>query len=186
VGDPHESERTRMEIDGTPRRVGSGGEVEHSGIAAASRAGDAHDVLMQMLQRMGVEAAVRVTEDEERIVLDVSGSEVGLVIGKKGQTLDALQYLVNKIVNRDRDGRKPVVVDSEGYRDRRAESLIDLAHRLGEKAIRTRRVITVSPMSPHDRRIIHLALDNVPGVTTRSEGEGSFRRLLIIPEPEKM
>jgi spoIIIJ-associated protein len=119
-------------------------------------------------------------------VLEVAGSETGLVIGKKGQTLDALQFLMNKIINRDREGRKPIVVDSEGYRVRRADSLVELALRLGEKAVRTHRTITVNPMSPHDRRIIHLALDKVPGVTTRSEGEGAFRRLLIIPEPDKL
>jgi spoIIIJ-associated protein len=161
--------------------VGAGG-----GDAVSGKAAGAREALRNMLTRMGIEAAVRVGEDEERIVLDVVGSEAGLVIGKKGQTLDALQYLVNKIVNRDREGRKPIVVDSEGYRDRRADSLVELAHRLGEKAIRTGRVIGVNPMSPHDRRIIHLALDKVPGVTTRSEGEGSFRRLLIIPEPAKL
>jgi spoIIIJ-associated protein len=154
--------------------------------ALVGKAAEAREALAQMLRRMGIEASIRAAEDAERITLDVVGSEAGLVIGKKGQTLDALQYLVNKMVNRDREGRKGIVVDSEGYRGRREESLVELALRLGEKAIRTRRVITVNPMSPHDRRIIHLALDKVPGVTTRSEGEGSFRRLLIIPEPAKL
>ncbi len=155
-------------------------------VAPAERAEEARTVLDCILGHMGVEATVAVTEEPERIVLNVSGSETGLVIGKKGQTLDALQFLMNKIINRDREGRKPIVVDSEGYRVRRADSLVELALRLGEKAIRTHRTITVNPMSPHDRRIIHLALDKVPGVTTRSEGEGAYRRLLIIPEPDKL
>jgi spoIIIJ-associated protein len=154
--------------------------------APTERAEEARTVLDCILGHMGIEATVAVAEDAERMTLNVAGSETGLVIGKKGQTLDALQFLMNKIINRDREGRKPIVVDSEGYRVRRADSLVELALRLGEKAVRTHRTITVNPMSPHDRRIIHLALDKVPGVTTRSEGEGAFRRLLIIPEPDKL
>ena len=156
------------------------------GVPSSARAEDARGVLLRMLEHMGIAGEVRVREEDERIVLEVAGSETGLVIGKKGQTLDALQFLMNKIINRDREGRKPIVVDSEGYRVRRADSLVELALRLGEKAVRTHRTITVNPMSPHDRRIIHLALDKVPGVTTRSEGEGAFRRLLIVPDPTKV
>jgi spoIIIJ-associated protein len=152
---------------------------------AESKRAEAEQVLAEILRLMGLEARVSASENDERIVLDIEGSESGLVIGKKGQTLDALQFLVNKIINREAEGRKPILLDSEGYRGRREESLVELAHRLGEKARRTNRTVTVSPMSPHDRRIIHLALDKAPGVTTRSEGEGAFRRLLIIPTPEK-
>lgn len=163
----------------------------------------AREVLTEILKRMGIDAVVEGREDEERITLDVKGPESGLVIGKKGQTLDALQYLVGKVVHRGGepaaagDGAgaggsglgfvgKPIVVDTEGYRARRAEALVELAHRLSEKAIKTHRTITVDPMSPQDRRIIHITLDKVPGVTTRSEGEGAFRRLLIIPQPDKV
>ena len=154
----------------------------------------AKEVLLDLLERMGIDGTIDVNEDEERITLDVRGAEGGLIIGKKGQTLDALQYVVSKIVHRGAEPPvegaqapfgKPIVVDTEGYRARRVDSLVELAHRLGEKAIRTRKTITVDPMSPHDRRIIHLTLGSVPGVTTRSEGEGAFRRLLIIPQPDK-
>ena len=155
----------------------------------------AKEVLHDLLERMGVEGSIDVHEDEERITLDVRGAEGGLIIGKKGQTLDALQYVVSKIVHRGAEPPpvegttlpfgKPIVVDTEGYRARRVDSLVELAHRLSDKAIRTRKTITVDPMSPHDRRIIHLTLGSVPGVTTRSEGEGAFRRLLIIPQPDK-
>jgi spoIIIJ-associated protein len=180
VAETHESEPSKVVEERGADPIGSRAR------ALEGKTAEAQAALGGILGRMGLEASIRVVEDDERIVLDVLGDEAGLVIGKKGQTLDALQYLVNKIVNRDREGRKSIVVDSEGYRGRRADSLVELAHRLGEKAVRTRRVITVNPMSPHDRRIIHLALDKVPGVTTRSEGEGSFRRLLIIPEPNKV
>jgi spoIIIJ-associated protein len=154
--------------------------------AETERGAEARQTLETLLGHMGIEATVQVREDDERVTLDVAGSETGLVIGKKGQTLDALQFLMNKMINRDREGRKPIVVDAEGYRGRRAEALVELALRLGEKAVHTQRVVTVNPMSPHDRRIMHMALADVPGVTTRSEGEGSFRRLLIVPDPEKV
>lgn len=175
MADPHDAHETHT----------GGGEAAATP-EPGERAEEARTVLDCILGHMGIEATVAVVEDPERIVLNVAGSETGLVIGKKGQTLDALQFLMNKIINRDREGRKPIVVDSEGYRVRRADALVELALRLGEKAVRTHRTITVNPMSPHDRRIIHLALDKVPGVTTRSEGEGAFRRLLIIPEPGKL
>jgi spoIIIJ-associated protein len=142
-------------------------------------------MLEGILGRMGIDAAVEMKEDEERVVLDIRGPEAGLIIGKKGQTLESLQYLVGKMVHRGGEG-KPIHVDSEGYRARREEALIEMAHRLGEKAIQTNRPIAVDPMSPHDRRIIHITLDKVPGVTTRSEGEGIYRRLVIIPQPDKV
>ncbi len=148
----------------------------------------AREVLGAILERMGIDASIELVEDGERVVLDIKGPEAALVIGKKGQTLEALQFLVQKIAHRGREGEeglKSIVVDSEGYRARREEVLVEMANRLGEKARTTGRTISVNPMSPHDRRIIHITLDKVPGVTTRSEGEGVFRRLLIIPAPDK-
>jgi spoIIIJ-associated protein len=154
----------------------------------------AREVLGEILKRMGIEATIELREEAERSVLDIKGPEAGLVIGKKGMTLDSLQYLIGKIIHRGEPapesegapGRRTIIVDAEGYRTRREASLVELAHRLGEKAIRTNKTITVNPMSPHDRRIIHITLDKVPGVTTRSEGEGVFRRLLIVPQPDKV
>jgi spoIIIJ-associated protein len=144
---------------------------------------DAAQVLRKLLAAMGLEAEVAATENEERITLEVRGPETGLVIGKKGQTLDALQYLTNKIVSKSlgEGAGKPITVDAEGYRSRRAESLIELAHRLADKARRTGRPVAADPMSPADRRVIHVALANQPGLTTRSEGEGIYRHLVIIP-----
>ena len=157
----------------------------------------ARDVLGEILKRMGIEATIEVREEEDRTVLDVKGPEAGLVIGKKGMTLDSLQYLIGKIIHKGHEpaaegvaeaprGKKTIIVDAEGYRTRREASLIELAHRLSEKVRKTGHVVTVNPMSPHDRRIIHITLDKVPGVTTRSEGEGAFRRLLIVPKPDKV
>jgi spoIIIJ-associated protein len=152
---------------------------------------EAREVLAKLLQAMGLEAEVVGQEDVERITLEIKGAETGLVIGKKGQTLDALQYLVNKIVSNKlpegpdgERGGKPINVDAEGYRGRRAESLIELAHRLAEKARRTGRPVEAEPMSPADRRVIHVALAEMEGVTTRSEGEGIYRHLVVIPSSD--
>ena len=140
--------------------------------------------LRGMLTRMGVDAEVVAREDAERVVLEIQGAETGLVIGKHGSTLDALQYLVNRMTPRGGDGpKRPVVVDAEGYRDRRSDTLIELAHRLAAKARTLRLPVKASPMSPGDRRVMHLALANLPGLTTRSEGEGASRHLVVVPEP---
>jgi spoIIIJ-associated protein len=149
----------------------------------------AREVLGEILGRMGFEATVEASESEEKVSLEVKGPDAGLIIGKKGQTLDALQHLVAKVVFRGKEGTpeagKPIQVDTEGYRQRRIESLEAMAKRLAEKVLATRRPLEVDPMSPADRRVIHMALANVAGVTTRSEGEGMDRRLVILPAPEK-
>lgn len=164
--------------------------MDTTGTTGEAEAARAKEMLSTLLRKMGIDAAVEVTEDAERITLEVKGPEAGLVIGKKGQTLDSLQYLVGKAIHKTPESAppngKPIVVDTEGYRARRIEALEEMAARLGEKAIATGRTIEVDPMSPHDRRVIHLALDKVPGVTTRSEGEGAYRRLLIVPAPDKV
>ena len=138
--------------------------------------------LREILERMGIEAEVSAFDDGERIFLDAHGAESGLIIGKKGATLDALQYIVNRIVSKKPNEGPGVVVDAEGYRGRREDSLMDLARRLAEKAVKTGRPVPVEPMSPHDRRIVHVALVDHPGVTTESDGEGLFRRVVIYPK----
>jgi spoIIIJ-associated protein len=147
----------------------------------------AAEVLGQLLKNMGLEAEVVASEDAERITLEVKGPETGLVIGKKGQTLDSLQYLVNKIVSKgiaEDAESKPINVDAEGYRGRRAESLIELAHKLAEKVRTTGKPVAAEPMSAADRRVIHVALAEAQGVTTRSEGEGIYRHLIVVPKSE--
>jgi len=144
----------------------------------------ARDVLASLLTKMGLEAEVIAQENEERITLEVKGPEGALVIGKKGQTLDSLQYLVNKIVAKGRaegEEGKPIQVDTEGYRGRRAEALVELAKKLAEKAIRTGKPVAADAMSAADRRVIHVALADAEGVTTHSEGEGIYRHLVVVP-----
>lgn len=148
---------------------------------------EAAEKLRGMLTRMAVDAEVVATEDADRVTLEVRGAESALVIGKHGATLDALQYLVNKMVVRDdtEASDKPIVVDAEGYRERRAEALVEMAQRLADKVRTSGKPMAAAPMSPADRRVMHLALAEEPGVTTRSEGEGTARRLMILPAKDK-
>jgi len=141
----------------------------------------AADVLDGILARMDLDTEVTVREDEERIVLDVDGPDAGRAIGRKGQTLDALQFLVNKIVNRFPEGRRHIIVDSGDYRDRHDKGLVSMAKRQAKKAMQQGRVITLEPMSARDRRVIHLSLAKFDGVSTKSDGQGLSRRIQIIP-----
>lgn len=141
----------------------------------------AKEILEGILDRMDLETHVDIREDLERVVLDVTGPDAGRAIGKKGQTLDALQFLVNKIVNRFPEGRRYIVVDSGDYRDRHEKNLVNMARREAKKAVQQGRTITLQPMPARDRRLIHLSLAKFPGVTTRSNGEGLGRRIQIIP-----
>ena len=141
----------------------------------------AKEILEGILDRMNLDADVDVREDDERVVLDVTGPDAGRAIGKKGQTLDALQFLVNKIVNRFPDGRRYIVVDSGDYRERHEKNLVSMARREAKRAVAQGRTITLQPMPARDRRLIHLSLAKFEGVTTRSNGEGLGRRIQIIP-----
>jgi spoIIIJ-associated protein len=150
--------------------------------ALAEKRETAAKVLRDILERMGIDAEVSAFDDGERIILDAHGSESGLVIGKKGATLDSLQYLVNRIIFKKPGEMSTIIVDAEGYRGRREDSLVDLAKRLAEKATRSGRPVPVEPMNAHDRRIVHMALADHPDVTTESEGEGMARRVVIFPK----
>lgn len=151
---------------------------------AADRGVRAKAILQEIVSHLTSDARVDIAGDDGgSTVLSVVTEESGAIIGRRGQTLDALEHIVNRIVLRDEppaSGR--IAIDVEGYRERRQESLEELAKRLAAKARQSGQVVTLNPLSPRDRRIIHLALEGDTGVTTRSEGEGVFRRLLIVPE----
>ncbi|MCA9603688.1 MAG: KH domain-containing protein, partial [Myxococcales bacterium] len=119
------------------------------------------------------------------IILDVDGPDAGRAIGKKGATLDALQFVLNKIMNRAPEGRCHIVVDSGDYRERYDRRLSELATREAERALEMGKVITLRPMSPRDRRVVHESLKTFHGVTTQSNGEGLGRRIQIIPDGMK-
>jgi spoIIIJ-associated protein len=145
-------------------------------------------VLAEILKLMGFNASIesRSGQSAEETVLEVHAESSALLIGRKGQTLEALQYLVSRIAGERPGTEGPhVVIDVENYRERRRKSLEDMALRLGEKAKRQRKTVTVDALSAADRRIIHTALQDDPWLTTRSLGQGSYRRLLIIPEGDR-
>lgn len=152
--------------------------TDKSGETVALRA---KTVLEGILAGMGIHTPVSVEETEDSILLNIQGDGGGLLIGRRGQNLDAIQYIVNKAANRSANGRKMIIIDTEAYRRRREESLISLAEKLGEKAKKTKKAITVSHMNAHDRRIIHMALQNDESLTTKSRGEGEYRKIVIIP-----
>jgi spoIIIJ-associated protein len=138
--------------------------------------------LEEILALIPVEATVAASRGEGRITLKVQGDRSGLLIGRKGKTLDALQFLVNKIVSKALDKKIDVVIDSENYRRRREDSLTQLALKMGDKAKRIKKPVTTNPMNPHDRRLIHLALKDDEHLETRSRGEGLLKRVVIIPK----
>lgn len=144
--------------------------------------------LTEILRLMGVDAEVVVKSGNtpSEFVLDIQGDSTALLIGRRGQTLEALQHIVSRIVaeKSGSDGPQPVV-DAEDYRRRRVRSLEDMALRMGEKAKRSRKAQGIDALSARDRRIVHLALRDDPWLTTRSLGQGAYRRLLIIPEGDR-
>jgi spoIIIJ-associated protein len=141
----------------------------------------AKQFLEGLLQLMHLECPVSVQETPDKIILNIEGDGGGLLIGKRGQNLDAIQYIVNKVVNRTASDRKMIIIDTEAYRKRREDSLISLAEKLGEKVKRTRKPVTVGHMHAHDRRVIHLALQNDESLLTKSRGEGEYRKIIIMP-----
>jgi spoIIIJ-associated protein len=148
----------------------------------------AKKVLEDILDLMGVKANVqqKASAKGDETILEVHADNSGLLIGRKGQTLEALQYLVTRIAGERQGGEGPhIVVDIENYQERRRRSLEDMALRLGEKAKRQRKAVTVDALSAADRRIIHAALQDDPWLSTKSLGQGSYRRMLIIPEGDR-
>lgn len=141
----------------------------------------AKELLEGLLARMHVSAEVKVKEEDDCIVLDVKGNGEGILIGKRGQNLDAIQHIVNKAINRHGNGKKKIVIDVESYRKRREEALVNLAHRLAQQVKKTKKRITVGNMNAHERRIIHLALQGDSSLTTKSRGEGDLRKIIIMP-----
>jgi len=138
-------------------------------------------ILAGILERMNIDAPITVEIREDAIALNIQGDGGGLIIGKRGQNLDALQYLVNKAANRSGEEKKMIVIDTEAYRQRREDALASLAERLGQKVKKTRKAITVSHMNAHDRRIIHLTLQGDASLVTKSRGEGEYRKIIIMP-----
>ena len=141
----------------------------------------AKNFLKDVFEAMDLVVVVEVKYDEEEksMDIDLSGDEMGVLIGKRGQTLDSLQYLVSLVVNKESEDYIRVKVDTEDYRKRRKETLENLARNIAYKVKRTKRPVSLEPMNPYERRIIHSALQNDKYVTTHSEGEEPFRRVVV-------
>ncbi len=137
--------------------------------------------LTEVFEKMGLEVNVKVSTNAESVYVDIDGADCGTVIGKRGQTLDAIQYLASLVANKDESGYIRVVIDAEGYRGKREVILEKLANRLADKAVRTGKTVRLEPMNPYERKVIHTALQKRTEVTTRSEGEEPFRRVVIEP-----
>lgn len=141
----------------------------------------AKDFLENLIREMGLEGEVKVAVNETSVYADIDGKDTGTIIGKRGQTLDSIQYLTSLVVNKGEDEYIRVVVDAENYRAKREETLEKLAYRLAEKCVKTGRSVRLEPMNPYERKVIHTTLQTVPSVVTRSEGNEPNRRVVIQP-----
>ena len=142
---------------------------------------DIKEFLNNMFGAMSMEVKADITFDDEEnsVNVDLSGDNMGVLIGKRGQTLDSLQYLANRVANKHQSGYVRVKLDTEDYRRRRKETLENLAKNIASKVKRTRKTVSLEPMNPYERRIIHSALQSDPAVSTHSEGEEPYRRVVV-------
>jgi len=167
---------------------GAGGQQDE--IVEDGRADRALDLIVDVLTRMGMDCTVDLMENEPEdpasdVRIEISGKDASHLIGKKGETLAALQFICNRVINRPTLSRRHVLIDADGYRQRRETALATMAKRLGKQAVDEGKIITFEPMTAQDRRVVHLALAKFPGVVTKSEGKGAARRVQIIPVREE-
>lgn len=139
-------------------------------------------LLKNIFETMQLEVEINVRENEKGIYINLEGPELGILIGRRGETMDAIQYLVNLSVNKKQEARKKIIIDVEGYRNRREETLQKLALKLADKAKQKGRNVVLEPMSSHERRIIHTTLQGRDDIYTFSEGEEPYRKIIISPK----
>lgn len=168
---PREQRETQTSREPRPEPVASSPEA----MAAAK------ETLLAILALMKIEAQVTAEDTPEAISLTLQGADEGLLIGKRGQTLDALQYVVNKILSKQGRENKQVIVDTEDYRKKREEALVSLAEKVSQKVRKTKKPVTLGNMTARERRIIHLTLQNDDTVVTMSRGEGHNRKIIVRP-----
>jgi len=141
----------------------------------------ANQLMVELLQRMNVEAEVNSSLKEGNVCVDITGDKDGILIGRHGRTLEALQVIINRMVNKRTKEPVRIVVDIDGYRSRRADALARMAVRVGDHVKTTGKLMTIGPFNAHDRRIIHIALKDDPSLRTESIGEGLIKKISIIP-----
>jgi len=144
-----------------------------------SSADIAVEFLKDVFDKMNLKAEIETQEDEESLLLKITGRDSGIIIGRRGETLDSLQYLTSLVVNKGKEDYKRVTIDIENYRQKREETLIKLANRLAERVAKYKRNITLEPMNPYERRIIHSSLQNNRYVETYSVGDEPNRKVVI-------
>ena len=137
--------------------------------------------LQEVASNMGLTLDITASYNAENVYIDINGKDSGTIIGKRGQTLDAIQYLCSLVANKSSENYVRVVIDAENYRAKRERTLEQLANRLADKVRKTGRSVRLEPMNPYERKVIHATLQNRNGVTTRSEGEEPYRRVIIEP-----
>ena len=140
--------------------------------------------MVGLLESMGLKAEVKALLKGEDLYFEIAGDKEGILIGKHGRTLESLQFLFNRMVNKQLKEGVRVYVDVNGYKEKRADSLTKMAARLGENVKRAEKPLTIGPFNSHDRRIIHLALKEDPNLETESLGEGEMKRIRILPKSQ--
>ncbi len=138
--------------------------------------------LTGVFEKMGLETKIVVSEKDCYLVFDVQGDNLGILIGRRGDTLDALQFLLNLVINRKGSEKVKAIIDIENYRAKREETLISLSKKLADKARRTGQRVILEPMNPQERRIIHMTLQEEEGINTYSEGVEPYRKVVIVPK----
>ena len=142
----------------------------------------ADNFISKVLNSMGIKGINIITKEKENLnidITDISSTDMGIIIGKRGNTLDAIQYLLSLAINKGKEDYIRVTLDTKGYREKREETLIRLAHRMAEKTKYSNRPVKLEPMNPYERRIIHSALQKTEGIVTFSEGKEPYRRIVI-------
>ena len=177
---------TQRDMDVGEAEGGGAGELEGEAEADEDLLPRAQELMERILELMGEKAkVVGRFDDEDRLSLSIDAQDPGLLIGKQGQTLEALQYLLTKMVAKRARRKVRVFIDIESYRARHQEALTQLAIKSGEKVKKTGKPVTLNPMNPHDRRIIHLALQGDKDVKTMSRGEGLYKKVVVYPMRKK-
>ena len=138
--------------------------------------------LKDVVADMGLDLKMDAKADDSNIYIELSGEDCGTIIGRRGQTLDAIQYLTSLVVNKEHENYVKVVLDAEDYRSRREKTLEQLADKMAKKAVKSHRSLKLDPMNPYERKVIHATLQQNPRVTTRSEGQDPYRRVVIEPK----
>jgi len=166
--------------EGSKGIFGIGGRAARVRVILKEKYADrAKEFLLDVFDKMGIMAEIEASEQEDAIDINIKAEDSGIIIGRRGETLDALQYLTSLVVNKNSEVYKRVTLDIENYREKREETLLKLANKLAQKVLKSKRSITLEPMNPYERRIIHSALQGYRGVKTYSIGDEPNRKVVI-------